>query len=669
MSTKYPLYPDDRSNQFGSANDLDANGGVFDSYQNENDRYHPPLPYVQEPQPVQAAVPFAAAKDDVIAPSDEPQVAAGNILNDEEAVTSQVQNAPVVRNEQPYQNEPIADAPRTYSTSAVPAQNARPKKGIAPKWIALFSLLFVTVATLGVFLYTNTHAIFGELFGRHEIVSSYTTVLDLSGSDYSDYSQLSKLKALETVDLTNTPVRDLSVLYGLGSLKRVILADRTLSASDCIAFYGHVPGSHLTCKVDINGQIYDSETAQLTVENMDGDSQKLLASLNSLIRLDLTGCEVSEDTLSSLSEALPDCMIIARVQLNGKEYRTDAASVVLSGEITEKDVELLHYFKNLKTMDVRNCTSTDLVDKIISAHPDVKLNNPIVLLGHNVGTEDEFVDLRGSKYTFKEVKAALDEALPRMKSLRKIDMCGCGLSNYEMEQLCKAYPDIKFVWMIHFVKWSVRTDAVAFSALNSEGKSTYTQDDYAPLFKYCTDMVALDLGHSRITDISAISSMKHLRAVILMDNKITDISVFAELKDLEFIEMNATNKVKSIEPLRKLQNLRFINLWGSVGLTDLSPLYEHEKLEIAIFERTIAKEEQARFKESNPNCAAFFKVDSNKVSTNEAWRMNPYRRRLKERVFRNLEKDIFKNWMYVVGFDEETGEYILDYSTNQYKYR
>ena len=236
-----------------------------------------------------------------------------------------------------------------------------------------------------------------------------------------------------------------------------------------------------------------------------------------------------------------------------------------------------------------------------------------------------------------------------------------------MEQLCNDYPNIKFVWMVRFVNWTVRTDAVMFSTLNSEGKSKYTQVDYAPLFKYCTDLVALDLGHSRITDISAIASLKKLRAVILMDNKITDISAFAELKDLEFIEMNATNRVKSVEPLKDLKNLKYINLWGSMGISDLSPLYNHENLKIVIFERTVPKEEQENFIKSNPNCDTYFDMESVRYSTNTAWRENPYRKKIKSLFGRTDANNVLiREWKYVVGFDEKTGDYILDYNTDQY---
>ena len=98
-----------------------------------------------------------------------------------------------------------------------------------------------------------------------------------------------------------------------------------------------------------------------------------------------------------------------------------------------------------------------------------------------------------------------------------------------------------------------------------------------------------------------------------------------------------------------------------------SLMINHENLKIVIFERTIDKEEQERFIKSNPNCDTYFKVDSNKVSTNPAWRNNPARKKLKEFLCYNEQYDMM--WRYVTGFDEETGDYIIDYDSDQYKYK
>ena len=529
------------------------------------------------------------------------------------------------------------------------------KKKTFSKGILIFLFVFASAIAL-VIAYVCTHAILGDIFGKHEIYSSGTREINLSGSDYENYSQLSKVSKLEVIDLTNSTFSDLADLYGCKRIKTVILAGKEMEAQDCIDFFQKVPGARIICKVKIGDQLYDYDTKQIKVESADGKTQKLYAALRSLEELDLTACDVNDETYQYLHEMLINCEIIIRTEICGKEYTTDSESVVFDGEISDRDAKRIHYFNYLKLVDIKNCTNPDRINSFLSAHSELRVNRPVDLLGKRVGTEDEIVDLRGSKYTLKEVKAALEEKLPELKKLKKIDMCGCGLSNSEMEQLCKAYPDIKFVWMVHFKRWSVRTDAVVFSTLNGDGYEFYDQNDYAPVFKYCTDLIALDLGHSLIYDISPIASMKNLRAVILTDNKIHNISAFSNLKDLEFIEINV-NRVESAEPLRNLNKLKYIDFWSSKSMTNLEPLYNHKELKLAIFHRTVSLAERRRFMKSNPDCETYFKVDTVKTTTNRAWRTNPYRKKL---------KTAFKNWKNVVGFDEKTGNYIFDYDTDQY---
>ena len=629
MKDRFPLYPDDRSNSFGRANELNKSGGLFDSYKNDK-------PKKRNQHTIEEDV-FSDERTAV--PSDDH----------------------LSRDRFPEQPEKTEAVPVSSGKSE---KNAPDKKGVKGG-IIITAAVFLGVVALAV-VYFSTHAILGELFGRHEIYSSGTTEINLSGSDYNDYSQLSKLKSLEVVDLTNSPFYKLSDLYGCKNLKKVILADRVLSPENCIEFYKRLPNAHLVCRVEIDGVVYDSGLTELKLNAADPESLKQFVALDKLEEIDMTAADIAADTLKSAYELFPDCRIVANVVLNGSKYKTDIEQLKLKGELTQRDAELLGFFRNLKTVNVVECKNPEVLDQFMKDHPDIRVSVPLNLLDKTVGTEDEFVDLRGKKYSLKQVQEALEKAVPKMKSLKKIDMCGCGLSNKEMEKLCDAYPDIKFVWVVHFGPWHLRTDAVAFAALNSNGQEFYTQAHYAPLFKYCTDLRALDLGHSLITDISAISSLKKLRAVILTDNKITDIAAFSELQDLEFIEINATNKVKTLEPLRNLKNLRYVNFWSSVGINDLSPLYNHEKLEIAIFDRAVAQEERDKFISSNPNCNTFFYVDYNQgLTTTKEWRENPYRVRLKK-MFRT-EKAFF-NWKYVTGFDETTGEYIVDYNTDQYKY-
>ena len=680
MKDRFPLYPEDRSNSFGRANELNKSGGIFDSVTPNKIKRGKAL-NVSE----QDLIDQIQASDDKNTPSDHSQITSVKTASDAGAKKTKVEAASdagakktkvKAASDAGAKKTKVKAAPDTaakktkvkaVSDKAAPKAKENPKsaKKLVMRVAIVAAGVLLTAVVLGV-IYLNSHMIIGELFGKHAIYSLNTTEIDLSGSDYKDYSQLSRLKSLETVDLTNSTFNELSDLYGCKKLKKVILSDRVLSSENCIEFYQHIPAADLVCRVDISGEIHDSGLTELKLNSADPESIKKYAALNRLEQIDLTEAEISDETLKEAYAVFPDCNIVAMIDLNGHQYRTDAEQVNLSGALTSRDAEVIRLFKHLKKIDVVKCTNSELIDQFISDHPEITVSTPLNLLGKTVGTEDDFVDLRGRQYTLQQVRDALKEVLPKMKSLKKIDMCGCGLNNREMEKLCNDYPDIKFVWMIHFGRWDVRTDAVAFAALNSNGEEFYNQEHYAPLFKYCTDLRALDLGHSLITDISAVSSLKKLRAIILTDNRIRNINAFAELHDLEFIEMNATNNINSVEPLKDLKNLKYINLWDSDLLKDLSPLYHHDNLKIAIFDHEISKEEREKFVKSNPDCLTFFTVDThNGLTTTKEWRENPYRAKLKK-VFRSDRA--FYNWKYVTGFDEETGEYIIDYSTDQYRY-
>ncbi|MCR5216225.1 MAG: hypothetical protein K6C69_04765, partial [Lachnospiraceae bacterium] len=57
---------------------------------------------------------------------------------------------------------------------------------------------------------------------------------------------------------------------------------------------------------------------------------------------------------------------------------------------------------------------------------------------------------------------AFKKDLKQLPNLLYLDMCDCGLSNEQMEELQTEFPNIKFAWRVHMGTWSLRTDALAF---------------------------------------------------------------------------------------------------------------------------------------------------------------------------------------------------------------
>ncbi|MDD6395005.1 MAG: leucine-rich repeat domain-containing protein [Firmicutes bacterium] len=473
-------------------------------------------------------------------------------------------------------------------------------------------LFAFAAAAIAAYLAYDQYVLVGDGFGSHKIYARNVTEADLSGSDIEDFSSLARLDKLETIDLTNTSIDDLSVLYDCKSLKSVTLLGKDISAEKCIEFYEALPDTRLKCNVVIGTHTYDSQIEELKPDGFMDDEISMLAALRWLKSLDLTDFDVSNENYDYLHERLTDCLI-------------------------DRNVTIL----------------------------DVTVKSTVTAL-----------DFSGYEHSFDEFKAAFDENLKYLPNLQKVDMCYCGLSDEEMAELNDTYSGVKFIWLLKIAdgSWHIRTDAKVFSTLNqNDGINEYDQKTYAPIFKYCTDLIALDLGHNKITSLEGIQNLKKLRALILTDNRITDISPLAELTELEFLEINATNRLTSLEPLRNLNKLKILNIYSSDGISDYSPLYNKPNLIYVLFPKSIMNSSNLanqikEFSKSNPNCkydyiTGYYSPRGLFITTTAAYRSLKYRVGLKRgfaKWWAVRDDDVGKNWEKLKldsSFSNANGEY------------
>ena len=120
----------------------------------------------------------------------------------------------------------------------------------------------------------------------------------------------------------------------------------------------------------------------------------------------------------------------------------------------------------------------------------------------------------------------------------------------------------------------IRPGMTAFSTLKGRQEPRYTAEDVAgPLTEYCPDLLALDLGHNDVSDLSFLKAWPKLRRLIIVDSKtpVTDISALAELDDLEYVELFMQN-ITDISALAGKTRLIDLNLAHN-DIADLTPLY------------------------------------------------------------------------------------------------
>lgn len=179
----------------------------------------------------------------------------------------------------------------------------------------------------------------------------------------------------------------------------------------------------------------------------------------------------------------------------------------------------------------------------------------VSVYGEEFSSDASQLDLSG--IPVEDEAAELEAKLPAFPALEKVIMCDCGLTDQQMNALDQKYTEIRFVWTVHFGGYSLRTDATGFIAAK-EPHGELTNKDMPPL-QYCTDLVALDLGHMKFTDISFVSGMKHLRFLVLADGELDDITPIAELPELEYLEIFRTN-VRDLTPLLDCRSLKDLNI-------------------------------------------------------------------------------------------------------------
>lgn len=227
-----------------------------------------------------------------------------------------------------------------------------------------------------------------------------------------------------------------------------------------------------------------------------------------------------------------------------------------------------------------------------------------------------------------------------LRNLEKADMCQCGFSNDEMSALQDAFPEIKIVWEIKLSHWTIRTDAVAFSTMKTCSQTFYLKDEEAKYLKYCTDLVALDLGHNYVTDLSFLQYMPELKILILVDNvkgwengkirRIDDLSMLQYVPKLEYLEFFCDG-VKDISFLQYTPNLVDLNISYN-PISDATYLFELPKLERLFLEHTrIPYSEFERLKETYPDAQLEYYGEG---SIDHGWRKH-------ERYY--AMRDMFKN--------------------------
>ncbi|MDO4749316.1 MAG: leucine-rich repeat domain-containing protein [Eubacteriales bacterium] len=291
----------------------------------------------------------------------------------------------------------------------------------------------------------------------------------------------------------------------------------------------------------------------------------------------------------------------------------------------------------LQFVDARDSREYEALFSLQAALPDCVIEWVYPLCGREVGSlETELVFEAEDAVNAEELMEGL-QYLPR---LTQVDLCAHEMREADMAKLTEAYPDVFFVWNVSFAAWTVRSDITVFSTLQpGETALRWDDEDLAPLFRYCTRLRALDLGHNDLRDLEAFTRLTDLEVLILIDSpNLADASPLGELEKLEYLEFYLNPSVRDYSFLAEFTNMKYVNL-SYAPVTELSFLDTMPELRMAwLGFCPLSAEEVQRVRDTHPEAEIRTWYDGEISSTAAGWRASDYNVAVRK---------AFKNWEQV----------------------
>lgn len=208
--------------------------------------------------------------------------------------------------------------------------------------------------------------------------------------------------------------------------------------------------------------------------------------------------------------------------------------------------------------------------------------------------------------------------LDQLPNLRKVDMFSSRLSIQQLRELQQRYPNITFGVNFSFVKRTVSTLQTAYSTMQTpeDQRYSHTRFDHLDLMPH---LLAMDVGHNAIRDLSFLLKAPQLKVLILADNHITDLGPLRELKDLEYLEL-FFNEFTDLSPLSGLHKLKDLNICRN-EIRDVTPLLGLTQLErLWLPDNFLTQEQKDQLEAALPNTHILYEWSR---STSFGWRRHP----------------------------------------------
>lgn len=372
---------------------------------------------------------------------------------------------------------------------------------------------------------------------RYDMTTEKLTVAELSAEEAEYLALFENLKTLD-----GTACTDITGLVYLQQLR---------------------PECQVLWNVELNGERYEKQTREVTLQNADAANlAEMLPLLPQLETVTLEGTLPEPEELLALIEQFPQVSFRYTLEYAGLSIPWDCQTLDLTGMEVTKEA-LAEHLPLLPELQKLTLTDTPLTDgekkELAWAFPDVYFRCSLDFAGVTVDTDAEEIDISGKPITVAEVEAMV----PLFPNLQKLVMADCGIPDEEMEALNNRFPDTSIVWTVQIGIHTVRTDAYYFFPAGVDEAQMPHNEDLLKL-RYCTEMIAIDIGHTDAVTCEWVAYMPHLKYLILADTPIVDISPLSTCKELIYLELFIMDVV-DYSPLLGCTALQDLNIGTTYG--------------------------------------------------------------------------------------------------------
>ncbi len=395
--------------------------------------------------------------------------------------------------------------------------------------ICIVLCIALLAALLGrLYYHRTTYIQIGEETLRRDI-----TEFTVTGDHLPEIELLEQLSALECLDVRSVP----------------------LSIDEYEVLKSALPDCRILWNVPFQDTFLDEETSELTVLSLVPEDLKSIPYLPLLRTIHAQGCR-DYDALMLLEKEYPDLEVGYHVLFQNTEYDKDTVSITAQDADIDELRSVIAYLPQLKEIIFTGATpDNEAIYQLMCDFPHIEFRWNLTVLGTQTENTAEELILSGIPMSDT---AEVEAFLKYFPHLQRVEMCDCGIPSEQMDALSKRWPDIRFVWTVKVGRGTIRTDAVGFIPWKfgySAGFPLYDKD--CTELKYCIDMLCLDLGHMKVSDLSFLEYMPKLKYLIVGELPCPDFSPITFCQELIYLEIfNVTFPQQEILlELPKLQDL------------------------------------------------------------------------------------------------------------------